>query len=92
MVKILNPDNLVKIVRKDELDKSDLSLLIDELIRRIDSLELMCRDSLPPSQDIKDVTRLTRSIDRFHFTIDNCRYLDQYQKYKQNKQKEEEEL
>lgn len=83
MVIIINQERLVKMVKKSDLDKSDMTLLIDEIVAKIDELHDACHDDhLPDSETIKDLTRLTRAIDRLCFTIDNYRYLKQKQHFK----------
>jgi len=83
LVIIINPERLVKMVKAPNADKSDMALLIDEMINKIDLLHDACLDDqLPDSETIKDLTRLTKSIDKLCFTIDNYRYLKQNQHFK----------
>lgn len=61
-------------------NKSEIALLVDKLIDKIDVLHDSCiADQLPDSQTIKDLIRLTSSIDKLCFTIDNYRYLKEQQ-------------
>jgi hypothetical protein len=61
-------------------NKSDITLLVNELVNKVDLLHDDCiADQLPNSKTIKDLIRLTSAIDKLCFTIDNYRYLKEQQ-------------